>query len=134
MNDERQRNVEAASVSLNLPTVPRLTYPSPTDKRSTGRMTYAVRRSSRLIETISRGYRIHYVDAGSGPPLVLIPGLPMSVARWRAIGYIDDFARDFRVLPLTHSGMGSATSRTTPTTTCSKIAPWMSWQYWTMPG
>jgi pimeloyl-ACP methyl ester carboxylesterase len=69
-------------------------------------MTYAVRRSSRLIETISRGYRIHYVDAGSGPSLVLIPGLPMSVARWRAIGYIDDFARDFRVLAVDPLGHG----------------------------
>jgi len=58
------------------------------------------------VETVSRGYRIHYVDAGSGPPLVLIPGLPQSVARWRAFGYIDDFARDFRVLAVDPLGHG----------------------------
>jgi len=58
------------------------------------------------METISRGYRIHYVDAGSGPPLVLLPGFPQSAARWRAIGYIDDFARDFRVLAVDPLGHG----------------------------
>ena len=58
------------------------------------------------METVSRGYRIHYVDAGSGPALVLLPGLMASVARWRALGYIDDFARDFRVLAVDPLGHG----------------------------
>ena len=58
------------------------------------------------VETISRGYRIHYVDAGSGRALVLIPGFPVSAARWRTIGYIDDFARDFRVLAVDPLGHG----------------------------
>ena len=58
------------------------------------------------MDTTSRGFRIHYVDEGSGPPLVLLPGLLMSIARWRAIGYIDDFARDFRVLAVDPLGHG----------------------------
>lgn len=54
----------------------------------------------------SRGFRIHYAAEGAGPPLVLVPGLLMSVTRWRAIGYIDDFARDFRVLTVDPLGHG----------------------------
>jgi len=58
------------------------------------------------VETVSRGYRIHYIDAGSGPALVLLPGFPVPAARWRATGYIDDFARDFRVLAVDPLGHG----------------------------
>lgn len=66
----------------------------------------AVSRGGRRLEAISRGFRIHYVDEGTGPALVLLPGLLMSAARWRAIGYIDRFARDFRVLAVDPLGHG----------------------------
>lgn len=58
------------------------------------------------LETQSRGFRITYTDEGSGPVLVLLPGLLMSAARWRAIGYIDEFSRDFRVLAIDPLGHG----------------------------
>jgi pimeloyl-ACP methyl ester carboxylesterase len=58
------------------------------------------------LYTTSRGFRHHYVAEGAGPPLVLIPGLLMSIARWREIGYIDEFARDFRVLAVDPLGHG----------------------------
>lgn len=58
------------------------------------------------MEATSRGFRLHYVDEGTGPALILLPGLLMSAARWRAIGYIDQFARDFRVLAIDPLGHG----------------------------
>jgi pimeloyl-ACP methyl ester carboxylesterase len=46
----------------------------------------------------SRGYRLHYLAAGEGPPLILIHGFLMRAERWAANGYIDSLAADFRVV------------------------------------
>ena len=56
----------------------------------------------------SRGYRLHYVTAGDGPELVLIPGITQSVERWIARGYVERFARHFRVIAVDPLGHGES--------------------------
>ena len=36
-----------------------------------------------MPEAESRGYRIYYEDEGFGAPLVLVPGLMMTIKRWQ---------------------------------------------------
>jgi pimeloyl-ACP methyl ester carboxylesterase len=52
------------------------------------------------------GARVHYLDIGSGPPLVLLHGLGMS---WRAwLQNIPDLARDHRVIAIDLPGFGDS--------------------------
>ena len=46
----------------------------------------------------SRGWRIHYVVAGSGPALVLVPGLMASASSWADAGYVLRFSEEFQVI------------------------------------
>ena len=56
--------------------------------------------------TTSRGYRLNYIVEGDGPALVLIPGLTQSLQRWVERGYVEHFARSFRVIALDPLGHG----------------------------
>ena len=58
------------------------------------------------METGSRGYRLHYITAGQGHSLVLIPGLTHSIQSWVDRGYVEYFARSFRVIALDPLGHG----------------------------
>lgn len=49
-------------------------------------------------EAISRGHTIRYRVAGSGPPLLLLPGMGGRAEMWFQDGYVDVFERDFTVL------------------------------------
>jgi pimeloyl-ACP methyl ester carboxylesterase len=54
------------------------------------------------------GDRIHYVDRGSGPPIILIHGLG-AVLQSFAPSLIEDLARDFRVILIDRPGSGYST-------------------------
>jgi pimeloyl-ACP methyl ester carboxylesterase len=58
------------------------------------------------MEVRSRGFQIHYVTAGDGPTLLLIPGFLMSAARWRDLRYLDRLAESFRVIAVDPLGHG----------------------------
>ncbi len=50
---------------------------------------------------------IYYEEAGSGPPLLLVPGLSGQGLFWAK--QVPDFARDFRVIVHDHRGTGQST-------------------------
>ncbi|MGP4015044.1 alpha/beta fold hydrolase [Saccharopolyspora sp. 5N708] len=50
--------------------------------------------------------RLHYVEAGVGVPLVLVPGFSQSAAEFGA--QIDDLSRDHRVVAVDHRGHGES--------------------------
>lgn len=50
---------------------------------------------------------IYYEEAGSGPPLLLVPGLSGQGAFW--MKQVADFSRDFRVIVHDHRGAGKST-------------------------
>ena len=54
--------------------------------------------------TLSRGIRIHWEEEGSGPPLLMIMGLGLSLTMWR--GLRSQLARHFRVILLDNCGSG----------------------------
>jgi pimeloyl-ACP methyl ester carboxylesterase len=55
----------------------------------------------------SAGARIRYVDAGAGPPVVLVHGFTGTIERsWVNTGILPDLARDHRVLALDLRGHG----------------------------
>jgi pimeloyl-ACP methyl ester carboxylesterase len=56
--------------------------------------------------TQSRGYRISYDVAGSGPVIILIPGGTMSAGDWRDAGYVDQLATSHRVVSVDPLGLG----------------------------
>jgi len=58
--------------------------------------------------TISRGHRISYEDVGTGPTVVLVPGILQSAARWRAAGYVDRLAVSYRVIAMDPLGHGQS--------------------------
>lgn len=60
------------------------------------------------MDVESRGFKIHYLSAGDGPPLLLIPGSLQSAARWRDLRYLDTLAADFRVLAIDPLGQGGS--------------------------
>lgn len=64
--------------------------------------------SSQLIDTsfVSKGVRIHYVEQGSGDPVVLIHGIEGSLADWRRVPIFADLARDHRVIAIDQRGHG----------------------------
>lgn len=53
---------------------------------------------------VHRGLRLHYVDAGRGPPVVMVHGNPTSSFYFRAL--VDALAPDHRCLALDHVGCG----------------------------
>lgn len=54
------------------------------------------------------GDRVHYVDKGSGPPLLLIHGLAGQMRNF-ARSLVDDLARDYRVILVDRPGSGYST-------------------------
>jgi pimeloyl-ACP methyl ester carboxylesterase len=60
------------------------------------------------MEVESRGFKIHYLAAGDGPTLLLVPGILMSAGRWRDLRYFDRLAEDFRVLAVDPLGHGES--------------------------
>ncbi len=60
------------------------------------------------MKTQSRGFTIHYEAAGTGPPLVLLPGTMSSAAQWQLFGYIEELAREHRVLAVDPLGHGQS--------------------------
>jgi pimeloyl-ACP methyl ester carboxylesterase len=60
------------------------------------------------MEVESRGFRIHYLAAGNGPTLLLVPGILQSAGRWRDLRYFDALAGDFRVLAVDPLGHGES--------------------------
>lgn len=56
--------------------------------------------------TVSDGTSLHYIEAGSGRPLVMIPGWSQSAAEFKH--QIDDLARDRRVIALDMRGHGES--------------------------
>jgi pimeloyl-ACP methyl ester carboxylesterase len=60
------------------------------------------------MDLISRGYRIHYIAEGTGNPIIMLPGLLMSAARWTDIGYVARFALDHRVVAMDPLGHGKS--------------------------
>jgi pimeloyl-ACP methyl ester carboxylesterase len=50
------------------------------------------------------GFKLHYLEAGSGPPVILLHGLGGDGSRWRS--NIDPLARDFHVFALDQIGFG----------------------------
>ena len=64
--------------------------------------------TAQLVDTsfVSKGVRIHYVEQGSGVPVVLIHGIEGSLAGWRRVPIFDDLARDYRVIAIDQRGHG----------------------------
>ena len=56
----------------------------------------------------SRGRRIHYREFGTGAPLVLQHGFSGSLKRWIRGGYVDELAREFRVIAIDALGHGES--------------------------
>ena len=53
--------------------------------------------------------RLHYVERGEGPPVVLIHGNGVSLADFQASGLIDHLARNHRVIAFDRPGFGHST-------------------------
>ena len=56
--------------------------------------------------TAADGVRLHYEEAGSGPPLVLQTGGAGDGSMWRDAGYVDGLAEDFKCVLFDHRGHG----------------------------
>ncbi|MBN0047072.1 alpha/beta hydrolase [Streptomyces actuosus] len=56
--------------------------------------------------TTNDGVRLHYLEAGSGPDMLLVPGWSQTAAQWRH--QIADFARTHRVIAVDHRGHGES--------------------------
>jgi len=52
------------------------------------------------------GVRLHYVEEGSGPPLLLVHGLGTQVEDWRASGLLARLAQNHRVIAFDRPGYG----------------------------
>lgn len=62
--------------------------------------------ASRRFFTTRDGVAIHFIDAGIGPPIVMLPGWSQSAAMFRH--QIEDFARDHRVVAIDPRGHGDS--------------------------
>src|SRR2546423_969458 len=60
------------------------------------------------MEVQSRGFKIHYLTAGDGPTLMLLPEVLMSSGRWRDLRYFDLLAEHFRVIAVDPLGHGES--------------------------
>ncbi|MEU3048261.1 alpha/beta fold hydrolase [Streptomyces sp. NPDC006984] len=56
--------------------------------------------------TTDDGVRLHYLEAGSGPDMLLVPGWSQTAAQWRH--QIDHFARTHHVVAVDHRGHGDS--------------------------
>ncbi|MFG2312739.1 alpha/beta fold hydrolase [Streptomyces sp. NPDC048566] len=56
--------------------------------------------------TTNDGVRLHYLEAGSGPDLLLVPGWSQTAAQWRH--QIEEFARTHHVVAVDHRGHGDS--------------------------
>ncbi len=56
--------------------------------------------------TMNDGVRLHYLEAGSGPDMLLVPGWSQTAAQWRH--QIADFARTHHVIAVDHRGHGGS--------------------------
>ncbi|MFE9259131.1 alpha/beta fold hydrolase [Streptomyces sp. NPDC006879] len=56
--------------------------------------------------TTNDGVRLHYLEAGSGPDMLFVPGWSQTAAQWRY--QIADFARTHHVVALDHRGHGDS--------------------------
>ncbi|MFR9800126.1 alpha/beta fold hydrolase [Streptomyces sp. MS06] len=56
--------------------------------------------------TTDDGVRLHYLEAGSGPDMLLVPGWSQTAAQWRH--QIADFARTHHVVAVDHRGHGDS--------------------------
>ncbi|MFJ7181128.1 alpha/beta fold hydrolase [Streptomyces massasporeus] len=56
--------------------------------------------------TTNDGVRLHYLEAGSGPDMLLVPGWSQTAAQWRH--QITDFARTHHVVAVDHRGHGGS--------------------------
>lgn len=55
---------------------------------------------------VVQGYNIHYVEAGYGAPVVLIPGAFSTYRIWNRM--IPEFAHDFRIIAIDYIGIGDS--------------------------
>lgn len=55
------------------------------------------------------GVRVHYIDRGSGPPVVLVHGNGTMIQDWVATGLVDDLAQRHRVIAIDRPGYGYTT-------------------------
>lgn len=55
---------------------------------------------------VSKDLRIHYVEQGSGSPVILIHGIEGSLAGWQQVPIFDDLARNHRVIAIDQRGHG----------------------------
>lgn len=55
------------------------------------------------------GARLHYLDRGTGPEVVLLHGNSVSLADYQATGLIDRLSRDHRVIAFDRPGFGHST-------------------------
>lgn len=58
--------------------------------------------------TTSRGFRISYLTAGEGEPLVLVSGMGQSARHWVEDGYVDALSERYRVLVPDLLGVGES--------------------------
>jgi pimeloyl-ACP methyl ester carboxylesterase len=66
------------------------------------------------------GARMHYVDRGSGPPIVMIHGLAGNLRNY-TYALVDHLTNDFRVIAIDRPGSGySARSHRTPASLASR--------------
>jgi pimeloyl-ACP methyl ester carboxylesterase len=54
----------------------------------------------------SKGVRIHYIEQGTGVPIVLVHGRGGSVQGWITSGVMPDLAKDYRVIAMDFRGHG----------------------------
>jgi pimeloyl-ACP methyl ester carboxylesterase len=52
------------------------------------------------------GHDLAYAEAGSGPPLLLLPGHTSSAERWEALGYVPALAEEWHVIAVDPLGHG----------------------------
>ena len=56
----------------------------------------------------SDGVRIHYIEEGSGEPIVLLHGNTQSVGQWLRAGVFQNLAKDYRVIAFDARGHGES--------------------------
>jgi hypothetical protein len=66
------------------------------------------------------GARLHYVERGEGPPVVLIHGNAVSPSYFKASGLIDTLAIDHRMIAIDRPALATALVRATA---CGRRAP-----------
>lgn len=65
-------------------------------------------------ETISRGYRLSYLVAGEGDPLVLMSGMGQHAYMWAEDGYVESLGDSFRLIIPDLLGVGESDQPTDP--------------------